>query len=250
MERTLLPQTAGNENTGLLKLLALLFMMVDHVGAALLPGYLDLRLIGRIAFPLYGWCLIVGMSYTRDWRKYALRLLAAGLLSQPCYVWAMNHDWAELNVFATLLMGLLGIAGIREKRAGSQYWAPALSLLIPLAVKMDYGWKGVAFILLLYAARKSRGGLAAMMIGFCLFWAQDTLALPAIFGVPLVSQISFLPQARSLLSALCRVQLYAVLALPLMLWRSQERLRLSKWFAYLAYPGHLLLIGLAHHFLM
>lgn len=137
MERSLLPKTAGNENTGLLKLLALLFMVVDHVGAALLPGYLDLRLIGRIALPLYGWCLVVGMSYTHDWRKYALRMLAAGLLSQPCYVFAMNHAWAELNIFATLLLGLLGIAGIREKKAGSQYWAPALALLIPLAVKMD-----------------------------------------------------------------------------------------------------------------
>lgn len=250
MERSLLPKTAGNENTGLLKLLALLFMVVDHVGAALLPGYLDLRLIGRIALPLYGWCLVVGISYTHDWRKYALRMLAAGLLSQPCYVFAMNHAWAELNIFATLLLGLLGIAGIREKKAGSQYWAPALALLIPLAVKMDYGWKGVAFILLLYAARESRGGLVAMMIGFCLFWAQDTLTLPAIFGVPVISYIPALPEARSLLNVLCRVQFYAVLALPLMLWRSQARLRLPKWFAYLAYPGHLLLIGLIRHYLM
>ena len=54
----------------------------------------------------------------------------------------------------------------------------------------------------------------------------------------------------TLLNVLCRVQFYAVLALPLMLWRSQARLRLPKWFAYLAYPGHLLLIGLIRHYLM
>lgn len=250
METNLSAKTAGNENTGLLKLLALLFMVLDHIGAALIPGCIELRLLGRIAFPLYGWCLVVGATYTHDWKKYALRLLLVGLLSQPCYVWAMGHSWRELNIFATLLTGLLGIMGLREKRYGSQYWAPALALLAPLCVSMDYGWKGVLFLLLLYSARKSRSGLAAMMISFCLFWAQDTLTISSLLGVPFPYSVSLLPQARSLLATLSRVQFYAVLALPLMLWRTPKRLQVPKAISYLAYPGHLLVIGVIRHFLM
>lgn len=249
MERSLCAKTAGNENTGLLKLLALFFMVIDHVGASLLTGVPELRLLGRIAFPLYCWCLVVGISYTRDWKKYALRLLAAGLLSQPCYMFALGHSWSELNVFATLLVGLLAIAGIREKKAGSQYWTPALALLVSLAFRMDYGWKGVAFILLLYAARSTRGGLAATVIAYCLFWAQDSMIFSSYFGIPAIFNISFLPSAQTLLNVLNRAQFYAVLALPLILWRSPKRLSLPKAFTYLAYPGHLLLLGLARYFL-
>lgn len=238
------PRTAGNENTNFLKLIAILCMLVDHIGAAFFPQATDLRLIGRIAFPLYCWCVVVGADYTRNIWKYALRLLAIGLISQPCYMGALNHGWAELNIFATLLTGLLAIAGIREKRWGSHIWAPILSILAACAVRMDYGWQGVTLILLLYAARKSRPALAAVMIAFCLYWGNGSLILTRIFGLPLPTRVYFLPQGTALFSALSRAQFWAILALPLMLLSTPWRVRLPKWAAYVAYPAHLLIIAL------
>ena len=87
-------------------------MIVDHTGAAFFPQCLEMRLLGRIAFPLYAWCLAVGAEYTRNIWKYALRLLIVGVISQPVYVFAMRHQWMEWNIFATLLLGLLGVAGV------------------------------------------------------------------------------------------------------------------------------------------
>ena len=51
------PLTGGNENTGLLKVIAILCMIADHIGAKFFPTIAELRVVGRIAFPLFAWCL-------------------------------------------------------------------------------------------------------------------------------------------------------------------------------------------------
>lgn len=64
---------AGNTATGALKLIALCFMMIDHMGKMLFPQVPEMRILGRIAFPLYAWCMVVGFHYTRNPWRYALR---------------------------------------------------------------------------------------------------------------------------------------------------------------------------------
>ena len=240
-------RTCGNENTGMLKIVAMICMALDHVGKVLLPLQSDLRIIGRIAFPLYIWCLVVGTEYTRNIWKYALRLLLMGILSQPFFAWAFSLPWYALNVFVTLFMGLMAIAGIREKRYGSQLWAPALTILCAAVINMDYGWQGVLLIILMYLVRKERGGLIAMMIGFCLFWGQQYAVIETFFGIPLPRTSTLLPQGFLLLNSINRMQFWAILALPLMLLPSKRRISLPKWFTYGFYPAHLAMIAVIRH---
>ena len=127
---------AGNTATGWLKLLALIFMFVDHSGKILFNNLSEMRIIGRIAFPLYVWCMIVGFYYTRCVWKYLLRILITGLVSQPLYVVALNHKWNEPNVFLTLFLGLCALWGIREKKWGSHIWAPLLTALLASFLKV------------------------------------------------------------------------------------------------------------------
>ena len=248
-ETGVLPRTGGNENTGLIKLVAIVCMIVDHAGVVFFPRVHELRLIGRIAFPLFAWCLCVGSEYTRNIWKYGFRLLIAGMLTQPIYVWAMNCKWYELNVFFELLLGLLAIVSIRENWKGSRLWGPALAILSACAVHLNrnYGWQGVLLILLLYVCRKQRASIAALMAAFCLYWSQGSLRLTQVFGVPLITEISFLPYASGMLSDISRIQFWAISALPLMVIPMRRRLRLPKWVPYAAYPGHLLLIALIRH---
>ena len=244
-----LPRTGGNENTGLIKLIAIACMIVDHVGVAFYPRVYELRLIGRIAFPLFAWCLCVGAVYTRNIWKYALRLLIVGTLAQPIYSWAMNHQWSNLDIFFELLIGLLAIAGIQKNWKGSRYWGPVLALIAGLALplKNSYGWQGILFILLLYACRYRRSAIAAIMIAFCLYWGQGTLRLTTLFGWIIPNEVSFLPNASGLLNDLSRIQFWAILAMPLMVIPMGKRLRLPKWIPYAAYPLHLLVIGAIRH---
>ena len=231
-------EIAGNRDTGLLKLIAAVCMIIDHAGVRLFGNMTEMRVIGRIAFPLYIWCMVVGVCHTRSTKKYALRLLLAGLISQPCYMLGLHHGWDSLSVFATLFVGYLGILAIREKRYGSQYWGPVLALAVACVVKMDYGWRGVLLIMLMYLSRRNRGALAALMVAFCLYWGSNSYAVKSLFGLPLEGGVF----DQEIVKAFLKIQALAILALPLMLWPRRERLPMPRWLGYAVYPGHLIIL--------
>lgn len=227
----------GNLDTRLLKIIAGVFMIIDHAGVRLFHNMTEMRLIGRLAFPIYIWCLVVGACYTRNEKKYALRLLLAGLISQPCYMLGLNHDWTTLNIFCTLLTGYLGILAIRKKWHGSQFWGPALALLFACFVQMDYGWKGVLLIMLMYLARRNRGAIAAVMVAFCLFWGANSYSVSSLFGISLTGGFFRLDMVK----AFMKLQSMALLAMPLILWPRKKRLSFPpRWVGYAIYPGHLI----------
>ena len=238
--------TAGNENTGLLKAVAMLSMTVDHAGMIFFPMIRELRFFGRLAFPLFAWCLVIGSLYTRCRWKYALRLLAAGVVSQLPWMWLMNTPWNDLNIFFTLLLGLLALWGIEEKRAGSHIWAPVGALVTACLIQVDYGWQGIAFILILYACRGSRPAIAAGMAAFCLYWASGTIRLTSFFGIPVPLVWPALPNAGTLPITVIQVQFWAILALPLLLIPMKKRLALPQWVGYVFYPAHLLILGILY----
>ena len=230
---------AGNTNTGLLKLIALLLMMTDHIGCIFFPGVMELRMIGRMALPLYAWCLIVGTEHTRDIRWYALRLLLLAVLSQPLYCMALGHELSYLNILFLLFLAVCAIGGIRLNRFGSRIWAPMAAYVVLGLVKVDYGWKGLTFILLLYAVRKNRSGIAAVFIAFGLFWGTGTSVLRSFCGIPL----DFLNLAgMEPIAALFRLQAMIWLSLPLVLIPMPGKVYLPRLTGYLLYPAHLILL--------
>lgn len=236
---------AGNTNTGMLKWIALIFMFLDHAGKMCFPLVPEMRILGRIAFPLYCWCLVVGAQYTRSFPKYLLRIALIGMISQPLYMVALHHPWTKINIFLTLFVALLGLWGIKEKKLLSHIWAPVLALILAQVLGVDYGWKGVLLVFLLWGARSSKAAIAAVMIAFCLFWGSGSSTVSRIFGVTLTG----LTRSRfgAMFSAVLRLQFFAILALPLMLIRMPGRLPLPKWMGYAIYPAHLAaLIGLEY----
>ena len=244
---TAVPQKVSlpNRDQSLIKLVAVLTMVVDHTGVIFFPGVLWLRVIGRIAFPLFCWGIVIGAERTRDWRRYALRLLALAAISQPFYMLALNHSAWELSVMATLLLGLLAIQGMRLKWHYSQVWAPLLALVVSASLRMDYGWRGVLLIILMHLAKDSRGGLAALMTAFCLYWGGGGSAVPRwLSGFLTSTPIPALNRGLSELLSLFKLQSLAIMGLPLMLVNTNSGLRIPKWLGYLAYPGHLALLWL------
>ena len=63
-----------NLDTDLLKLVAIAAMLLDHIGGAFFPETPIFRWIGRLAFPLFCYCMTVGLLYTHDIRRYLGRL--------------------------------------------------------------------------------------------------------------------------------------------------------------------------------
>ena len=237
---------AGNTATGWLKILALIFMFCDHAGKMLLPGVLEMRMLGRIAFPLYCWCMVVGFHYTRSVPKYLLRVVLIGLVSQPLYMWGLNHTWREPNIFLTLAIALCALWGMREKKFLSHIWAPVLALAAAVVLGCDYGWRGVLLVMLLYAARNSRGAIAAVMIAFCLYWGSTSITVTEFFGL----KLSGLPSPFGTLAApWLRLQGLAIFALPLMLVRIPRKwdIKLPTALSYAIYPAHLAVLIIREH---
>ena len=231
---------AGNTNTSLLKVIALVFMFIDHAGKMCFPAVPEMRMLGRIAFPIYCWCLVVGASHTRSFPKYLGRIALIGLISQPLYMAALNHPWSDFNIFLTLFAAVLGLWGLRARRCFSHLWAPVLALVLAQALGVDYGWKGVLLVFLLWAVRDSRAGIAAVMVAFCLYWGSSSSSVTQVFG------LSLTPLTRSaiggMLTPFLRLQGLALLALPLMLVKLPGRWRLPRWTGYALYPAHLALL--------
>lgn len=92
-----------------LEWIAMLTMLVDHIGAVFFPDELWLRAIGRIAMPLYTYGIVRGYALTRNRRRYALRLLVIAAAAQLPYriLWDPSLPWyLPFNIVFGYLMGI------------------------------------------------------------------------------------------------------------------------------------------------
>lgn len=167
-------------NANELKLLAMAFMLTDHIGCFLVnrtaPAYWVCRSVGRLAFPIFCFLIAEGACRTRSIPKYMARLGLFGLVSTPPFnlvngdpPFALRH----LNVFFSLLLGLCAIALVREgaprvfrllgRKAAAENPLACAVLALPFCVvpyalayllNTDYGGFGVAAILLFYLLRR------------------------------------------------------------------------------------------------
>ena len=236
--------TPLNTDSALLRTVAILTMFVDHAGVVFFPQIPEMRVIGRIAFPLFCWGIVLGSLYTHDWRKYALRLLIGGLISQYPYMLGLGHRWYELNVMFTLLLGLLAVVSIQKNFFGSAWWGPLVCLALAAAFRMDYGWRGVLLMIFMYLCRGSKGAFSAMMVAFCLYWGSASGDVTGLFGMnaDLFAGNQVLGRLYGPVREFFRLQGMAILSLPLMLIGTESKLRYPAWIHYAAYPGHLLLL--------
>lgn len=120
-----------------LKLIAIITMLIDHIGAVVLlrvlysdfayaasPDrykllyniYVIMRSIGRLAFPIFCFLLVEGFLHTRSVAKYAVRLTIFALVSEIPFDLSLHSQLfyvGHQNVFFTLLIGLLVMIGLR-----------------------------------------------------------------------------------------------------------------------------------------
>lgn len=75
-----------------MQLIAMLTMLIDHIGYIFFPQDLEWRYIGRIAFPIYCYALVQGHLHTSSKLRYLLRLLAIAVIAQIPYNLALDPE--------------------------------------------------------------------------------------------------------------------------------------------------------------
>ena len=92
LDRFLRPaQIKTNQDGALLRLIACFCMFIDHAGKMLFPQLTWMRLVGRLAFPLFAYGIAVGAAMTKHPQPYITRVAALALVSQPLYAVALGH---------------------------------------------------------------------------------------------------------------------------------------------------------------
>lgn len=234
-----------NGDTGFIKIIAMATMLIDHMGAALFPQHMIMRIIGRIAFPIYAYCIAAGCVYTRDMGRYLQRVALLALISQPIYVLALNHtnsmmfvtsftdnplrflynfyvySWRDPSILLTLTIGIAVIWSFRERKL----WLTLMLLLVTYTFSMyiDYGVRGVFLMLIMYAFINRWYISLPLVAAYMIYWGMGGVSYE-LFG------ISF------------SIQIFAVLALPFIYIPMRTGVKLNKWVFYGFYPAHLLLI--------
>lgn len=223
-----------------LKLIACFFMVVDHVGLILLPQYIILRVLGRLAFPVFAFMIAEGARHTRSRLRYFLTVFISAVTVQEV-LYIFEHS-LEMSIFFTFSLSLPLIYAldfvkrtIIGGRSGTKMAFSLLAFILAVAaafcicevLDVDYGFLGVMtpVITSLFMMPKDAPDE---------YKRFDELPMHVLTcGIALL-----------LLSGMGKgIQAYSLLALPLLLSYSGERGRLRlKYFFYLFYPLHLALL--------
>ena len=218
-----------------LKLIACVAMLIDHFGYAIVPElsvahmtelYYACRIIGRIAFPIYGFLLAEGMRHTRSAGKYILRLAIGILLAELPFdfLFEGGFTWTDQSVMVTLTLGAVMLLCMQKTEKKEL----KLLLILPFAVTAellccDYGGWGIAMI----AVFALFDQLALQVTSLALMnWIMPGIAIP-VFGVGIP------------------IRLFALLAMvPIALYSGNKctHSRVVQWGFYLFYPLHLLIL--------
>ena len=166
-------------DSNMLRALACILMLCDHMWATIVPGNEWLTWIGRLAFPIFAFQIAEGFLHTSDFRKYAIRLLSFGLISEIpfdlVYGGTILYPFHQ-NVMFTLLLGLLAVKALdnaKEKHTVKAWLAgvllAALCCLGAAVTFTDYGALGVATVIMFYLCREFRFAWTAQL-GFMILF--------------------------------------------------------------------------------
>ena len=165
-------------------------MLLDHIGAVFLP-WPWLRVIGRLAFPIYCFLLCQGYRHTRSLPRYLLRLGIIALLAELPFdlLFYGELTFVHQNVMFTLILGLLGAWAMdTTEPSWLKSAAGLLCILLAEALGTDYGGMGVLLILVM---ARSEGILLpglAMGILFASAGGTQIFGLLALIPIALCSE--------------------------------------------------------------
>lgn len=194
-----------------LKLIAILAMTIDHVGAYLLPDdcYWP-RVIGRVAAPIF--CFLVGWNGSYRWRSPLLYVaLGVSLLE------FLHHALFPLNILWVILLGRLVMQWMDQRARAEPAAVMIIGCVVWLPIAMlglDYGTVGLMWMLLGRQQRRAPHSAAAMAYAFAALLATAA-QLPFLLPMPLLPSLVALALMAATTVGLWRFTLREYAATPM-----------------------------------
>jgi hypothetical protein len=216
----------------LLKIIAIVTMVIDHIGNILYPDLLFLQVIGRLSFPIFAYLIVLGIESTKKPRKYMVTLLSFAVISQIPYFLAFGiQPFERLNILFSLFLSAMTIYFYNKKN---------LLAFVPLLLSIILPTEGSYYVVLI-------------AVGMKLLKDAPKLGALALFALNV--QFLFISDLET------QIQTLSLLAVPLIFlhiknWLKKEILipensfaySLRKYMFYFFYPLHLALLFLVKMF--
>ena len=201
-------------------------MFIDHAGLILFPQYRVFRIIGRLAFPIYAYCIAEGFRYTKDRSRYFLRVLGLGLLCQIVYTFGERDIYLGILLTFSLSIALMALQEktFAEWKRGNfvfvfLYAASVIAVFVLTQfVTVDYGFWGVMLPVIASLFKDRPRRLLAFSLGLLVLSVEEYY-----FGYT--------------------TQIFSLFAMiPLILYNGKPGKYRLKNFFYVFYPAHLVFL--------
>lgn len=216
-------KTSGGLSGSTLKIIAIITMFIDHLAVVALESkalsmpvytpddyvtlfqtngkyiipYLTMRLIGRLAFPIFCFLLVEGYFHTRSIKKYILRLSLFAIISEIPFDLATHRQafyWGYQNVFFTLLLGLTVIAlmdFVKNRFRGFLLVFTKTAVIVggimtALFLHTDYNAMGILTIVLIYVFKQRNNNTIAMAAATVWLTFMNLLEVTSLLDILLV----------------------------------------------------------------
>lgn len=212
-----------------LKIIACITMLIDHIGMIIFPEIIILRVVGRIAFPIFCFLLVEGVYYTKHPIKYGIRLFIGVLLAELPFDLAIygHWTWEYQSVMVTLLLAYIMIQiMIQIKFIYGKIIVIFPFMLIAELLCTDYGAFGICLIALFMLTRENQYKIAIQAFFICLL----SILFYGCYSIEPLSIMALLP-----------IALYSS--------KKITHNKVLQWTFYLFYPVHLTLLVLIVHFI-
>lgn len=229
-----------------LKILAMIFMVMDHAWATLPIQGEWLTCVGRLAFPIFAFQIAEGYVHTRDAKAYRRRLLLWAIITEIPFNFMTAGGFINpfhQNVLFTFCLALFVMERVDRTRgrSGLLGWVLAAGWLLVgyvlgFVTFLDYYGYGVLICVMFFLCRNSKLAQFAFMLFLNVFWMKG-LGYP----VTLLGMEMFIPQ-----------QAFAMLSLILIWLYNGEQGPYNKTIrraCYAFYPGHIAVLAVLAQFI-
>ena len=234
----------GGFTSNMLRTIAVILMLSDHIWATYMSFGNWMTYIGRMAFPIFAFQIAEGFVHTSNFKKYALRLLGFALVTEIPFNLFYSSRWFNpyhQNVLFTLLLGLLAIYVIDKAKKNRTAKNIALSVLwlvlICIASTLgfvDYGFLGMVTVVMFYLLRDFPFAWLAQLIAMILI--NIVFFEGQVFPIEILGRNFEIPLQGFAIFSLIPIWLYG--------GRKGKSSKIMQYGFYAFYPVHMLILYL------
>lgn len=228
-------------NANHLKLIAIIAMTIDHAADLIFPGFtadpmsIVMHLIGRLTAPIMWFFICEGYYYTRNIKKYMLRMFVFAVISHFAYCFAFGINpipfsdgiLNQTSVIYPLFIAVV-VLWLRNGNPNMNKWLKEIIIFVLIWTAFPADWSSISVLVIISMYQKRgdlKGQIKAMLPWVVLYGVISFFFVNRIYALVLIGVLMVYPI----------LNLYN---------GTQGKTQWMKWFFYIYYPLHLIIIGI------